>query len=241
MLKKMISFVAVVGMVLALAPAAQAATIDVSDPLVTTLGLSAGKSFHMVFVTSLGISGLASDNIDHYNQFVDNVANNVTVSDSIVAEYNWTWKVIGSTQYVHAIDNTSTSGIGFPIYLVGGGSIPVVDEYGDLWDGDIDNSISRTQSGLLATNFDATAWTGTQDDGLGYPNQQLGFPRSFNNVRYGTATSTDGTWVDKTFIDARGDRALYAFSETILVVPEPASAVLLLIGAPLLALRRRRK
>ena len=237
MLKHTIMFAAVAGLVLALAPAAQAATIDVSDPLVTTLGLSAGKSFHMVFVTSLGISGLASDNIDHYNQFVDNVANNVTVSDSIVAEYNWTWKVIGSTQYVHAIDNTSTSGIGFPIYLVGGGSIPVVDEYGDLWDGDIDNSISRTQSGQLSG---ASVWTGTQCDGYGYPDQQLGNWAYYNNVRYGASAEAGGAWVNQGMVDGRGDRSQYAFSETILVVPDPATLALLGLGGLGMLLGRRR-
>jgi hypothetical protein len=111
---------------LALPPAAQAATIALTDPLVTTLGLSQGDTFRMVFVTSAATNATSTD-IDTYNTFVTNIAKDLAGNTgSIVAQYeDWSWSVIGSTATVNAIDNTLTTWTdaapGHAIFLVGGG------------------------------------------------------------------------------------------------------------------------
>ena len=160
MLKHTIMLAAVAGLVLALAPAAQAGTILVGDLL--NPGLVLGDTFRLVFVTSTKTLATSTD-IGYYNTFVDDVANNVTVANSIVVSYGWTWKAIASTQTKSAINNTSTTGTGFPIYLVGGGNAQVADDYVDLWNGSLDNPVTRNQTGNneLTTGENNRVWTGT--------------------------------------------------------------------------------
>jgi hypothetical protein len=147
MSKHTILVAAVAGFVLAMAPAVSAAEIAWDDPLVTTLGLSPGDTFHLVFDSSTTTQATSPD-IGYYNTFVNGVANG---AGSIVAAYGWTWKAIGSTVGTSAIDNTGTqytlpANRGNPIYRVGD-YVLVANDYADLWDGTLQAGISTNEKG----------------------------------------------------------------------------------------------
>jgi hypothetical protein len=235
---------------LALPPAAQAATIAVSDPLVTTLGLSQGDTFRMVFVTSTATNA-TSTNINTYNTFVTNIAKDLAGNTgSIVAQYvDWSWSVIGSTATVNAIDNTLTTWTdaapGHPIFLVGGGSSKVADSYKDLWDGSILRTISLNEKGVAAGSGSNWRWSGTASNGSSLPSDggqgPLGKVSSSWQTGPGAATSSTNTnWIQREGDLATSSYRLLAMSGAITVVPEPATLSMLALGG-LAILRRRRK
>ena len=244
MLKRMISFAAVAGLVLALAPAgstANAATIDVSDPLVATLGLSKGDIFHIGFATSMYMPDAldGTSDIGGYNTFVDNVANNNGgYSGSVVASYGWTWNAIGSTTTTDAIDNTGTTysgdGDGNPIWRVDGATTfaKIVDDYHELWTTSPNGSarfLKDEAGGGAGWNDFIT--TGTDDDGtvkVGYALDDARPNQGFIN----------GNWIDRS--NETYHRQMYSLSEAVTVVPEPATLALLALGLPFVMRRRRR-
>ena len=123
MFKKMISIVAVAGLVLALATAAQADLVGqlgvldeawfAANP--TNPGTSApwqaGDTYHLAFVTLGTRNGISAD-IGDYNTFVQGAADaaGIGVTESV------TWKAIGSTATVDAKDNAVVSA---PVYNLG--------------------------------------------------------------------------------------------------------------------------
>ena len=237
MFKQTILVAAVAGLVLALGPSAQAGTILDTDPLVTTLGLSEGDIFRMVFVTSTTTQATSTD-IGYYNTFVTLAANS---EGSLVAGKGWDWYAICSTLSVSAKSNTNTSETGYPIYLVGGGANRVADNYTDLWDGGIDRQIRRDEGGhYLQTGY---PWTGTNKNGG---------RRNISGTYYvlgaigGLATRGDATYSNDKWVAAEpllstdGFRPLYALSGPITVVPEPATVALLSLGCIGMLLGRRR-
>ena len=240
MFKHMITFAAVVGFVLALAPAAQAATILDTDPLAMALGLTEGAIFRMVFVTSTTTKA-ESKEIGDYNTFVNNVANNLAGnSGSIVAAYGWTWSVIGSTASMDAIENTgtqwTTAAPGFPIYLVGGYTDRVADTYQDIWDRSIKRSINRHQTGALREGVDMVVFTGTDPYGYRESGSLLGDALPLCGY-VGILGEGWTHYCDRWYYDAS---SLYAMSEPIRVIPEPATMALMGLGGLGMLLGRRR-
>lgn len=137
-------------------------------------GLSPGNQYRLVFVTDGTIQATSTD-INTYNTFVDNEAHTSTILNDAFTNVgidpaSITWKVIGSTASVNAINNTSTNTVdtSVPIYGLDGKLIAFGNS--DLWDGDIcphipaagiichDGGISMSQSGHYLFG---DVWTGT--------------------------------------------------------------------------------
>ena len=226
MLKKVIIFAAVAGLVLALAPAAQAVPKYTTEALTPDV-LDPGDTFHLVFVTSTSrdaTSALIAD----YNAFV--AANGSTY----VGVADIEWYAIGSTANKDAKDNAVVSA---PVYLLDA-TTKVADDAADMWDGSIGTRLDLTELGTYLRDWDVmtgSAFTGTAKPGL-----TLGDSSGY--VRVGYTDASDARWIDSwSGHPTTHVKGFYALSEELTVIPEPASAALLLIGAPLLALRRRRR
>ena len=80
---------------------------------------ASGDTYRFAFFTSATTTAVSAD-ISTYNTFVQNLADATTVYDIGVDE-GVTWKAIGSTTDVNAIDNTSTNWTdaspGSPIFI----------------------------------------------------------------------------------------------------------------------------
>lgn len=231
-----------------LSPSASAATIGQLGVLDSITGLAPGAQYRLVFVTSTAIplGAASSTNIGDYDTIVQNYAN--------AAGYgSVTWKVIGSTAAVDAIDHTgtnpATNGAGVPIYLFDGITLFAANNT-DLWNGSALVSTGLYQGIRFDENGNATtlsrAWTGTL--GLGGTEVQ---PTGTN---FGALGATDGTVTVGATAPANNfnwgnvfqenpatfSAGLYGISEILTVpVPEPGSLTLLGL-AGLCALRRRR-
>jgi len=201
-----------------------------------------GDQYRLAFHTSTDQRTTAvSTDISTYNAWVQGVAEASTVYDLSGA----TWKVIGSTADVAARDNTSTNpevqGAGHAIFLLDGSTV-VANDFDDLWDGTIQNPIGITELGTEWTHwpFTGTAQDGTPAPGPGANYGPLG---STGQVNQGQASGTT-TWITRawTGAGATSELPMYAMSDPLEVVPEPATLALLgLGGLGTLIARRRRK
>ncbi len=188
--------------------------------------LNPGEQYRLAFVTS-SVRDATSTDIADYNTFVTNAANTVPERAALNSE----WFVIGSTSTVSAKVNTGTNvSPGLPIFLLDGSKL--VDDYGDLWDYNIDVPLNRTE---IATALTGRVFSGTQNlgniDGMPLGNSP--------NVTYGRADLADNQWIRRQNQSASNTKHFYALSAPLTVVPEPASLSVLvpLLGG--LALLRR--
>jgi hypothetical protein len=194
--------------------------------------LSPGSPYRLVFVTSTA-QVATSSNINTYNTFVDNTANGVPA----IAAVGVTWTAIGSTNTVDAINNTATTGIGVPIYRLDG--VQVANDYPDLWDGTIANSISVAEDG---TNIPHDVWTGTNINGLAAGPSVLGNA----SVALAGSIFTNNAWI---FASSNpptiyGGLSFYGISDTLIVpfssTPEPNSLLGCITTGGLMLLMRYR-
>jgi len=183
-----------------------------------------GDTYRLVFYTSGKMSSESSD-ISVYNEFVQSFAN-ATDDYDIGADEGVTWKVIGSTADIDAIDNTSTQWTeddpGGPIFLLDGSTI-VANSHEDLWDGSIQHIINLTELGTAPTYF----WpcTGTYWDGT----KSVGHPRSGGALGGGGEIQQGNldvlnTWVWRTNTTGTNtkERPLYAISDPLVITGDPA-------------------
>jgi len=258
MLKKTILFAVVAGLVLALAPAAQGAltgqlgildaTVLAGNNPATGSPWELGDKYHLAFLTSTTHNAI-SDDISVYNAFVQGVADGGASIVKTAGAVNW--KAICSVgvastdptvAIVDARTNTGTgSGVGFPSYRLD--SEMLAEDYADLFNG-LNVRLCVDEAGVEHGN--QSVWTGSNNDCL--VNQQyLPVPGKNGPVgdpdgqaRCGKTVDEGGNFATDNALTS-GSKVFYAFSDPLQIVPEPASAALLLIGAPLLALRRRRR
>jgi hypothetical protein len=194
-----------------------------------------GDTYRFAFLTSTSQFANSTD-IETYNTLVQNLANTATLNLSAA-----TWKVIGSTATVAARDNTSTNptvdGTGESIFLVNGSTV-VANNYADLWDGSIQNVININENGATQS-----AWplTGTMSDGTprnGSSSQRSPFGGGGVGIGQGNGGSTT-EWVYRVNTGRHEAHPMYALSEPLSIIPEPAAVVLLGLGG--IALLRRHR
>jgi len=118
-----------------------------------------------------------STDIADYNAFVNSAAALNPDLDGI------TWTAIGSTATNNAIDNTSTTGTGVPIYLLDGDMF--ASNYTAMWGADITNPLDINEQGInvgLISVWTGSTVSGTEDvDSLGDGIVNYGSTR-FSNI-----------------------------------------------------------
>jgi hypothetical protein len=227
---KTMSILAIAGFVLALAPAAQAAEIELGDSLIPA-GLGLGDTFQLVFVSST-TRDAESDDIADYNTHVQNAANATTDLSG------YTWKAIASTQTDNVQANNNVS-VTEAVYLVNGTKVASA---GAFWAKTHDAAININENG---DGLDSNVWTGSNWEGW-KNNSGLGASGGVNDPKesvYGLSdVNADKTWAGEAGLVVQStELPFYAVSEVLtVIVPEPATMSLLAIGGIALIRRRRR-
>lgn len=229
MFKHTITFAAVVGLVFALAPAAQASHLTGPGGIISPVGLALGEKYHLVFVTSGYSSDATSPSLATYHAAVNTVADGSSLTDMPEV----TWYCIGSTATENAIDLFSDAS---PIYLLDG-TTQVSATYALMWNGSIDNAINISESGPDSGPISVDPWTGTGKEGLAWE-----FPLGSAVIcRRGSTWSSGEQWISSGDRGVTEIRELYGMSEELTVVPEPATMALLGLGALGLVFGRNRR
>ncbi len=140
-------------------------------------GLNPGDRFRVLFITR-DTRDASSKNIGDYNAFVQREA----AKDSNLAAFSDQFRVVGSTQAVHARNNAAATGPDVKIYWVGGAKVAdnVADFYDDTWD----SYAGKDQHG--ASHTPIFIYTGSNNDGTTNEN----FPLGNGNAVVGTMDSS---------------------------------------------------
>ena len=231
-MKKLITLLAVLGMVFAWAPAAQA-QVSLPDP---------GVPYRLVFVTSVKPSGV-TQTMAAMNAWVTGLAEAVTELDAL----GTTWSVIGATLNVDVLTNTGmTLTGGVPIYLVDGTLFAT--NYAKFWSNDI-TSVPKTppgdqdytlyldelgdphgdpvQTGLTTNGSDTNPMTfaGNELDSTGGTIVHGGADSGYNNATYPWYAGNSGdTWFGNW-----GDTRLFAISGVIGGAPPLPTGMLMFV------------
>jgi hypothetical protein len=145
-----------VGMCLAVSSLGLTAFSTVTAPITIPTGLNPGDQYRIALVTNT-IRDVTSSNIADYNAFVTAAANSVTA----IAALGTSWTAIGSTASIDARDNTNTNfttSTGVGIYPLN--DTKLADNNADLWDGDIDVTLSIDENGQ---HLVTVVWAGTSE------------------------------------------------------------------------------
>lgn len=207
-----------------------AAPIAQASPITTPSGLNPGDTYHLAFVTA-GTRDATSSNIADYDSFVTTEAN----LDPSLAALGTTWKAIGSTETVSAVNHIGVTG---PVYNLQGQLVAASSA--DMFDGTLAAPIQFDQHGSLTIRF---VWTGSTLSGTSNPPLALGD----NSAELGESDSTDFRWIAVTNLQTFNGihESMYGISGPLLAsaaapdpaaVPEPGTISLML--GPLLLLRR---
>jgi len=197
-------------------------------------GLNPGDQYRLAFVTS-GSRDAISDDIDDYNAFVQSAADEAME----VGDWGYDWKAIGSTANVDARDNTGTNlanGDGLPVYRLDG--VLLFSDYRNLWRAaDLPTEVSLNFSELGTTlppndpDGFLLVWTGSTEDGAAAvgPSGNYALGAGFDSI-FGYANINNVDMIRAAgpgTLPPDGRLPLYAISEVITAVPEPASTLML--------------
>lgn len=160
-----------------------------------------GETYHLVFTTSTQRNARATD-ITVYDDFIQQAADAAGIGlGSSIGDISW--KVLGSTPTVDAINHVGVMG---PVYRLDDQRI--ANDEADLFDGQIQVDMDLTE--LLTTAPSGTVYTGSNDDGTASSpigssvSTRLGQPR----------TLTD--WLRSAFlVGSQSSRPFYAISEPL--------------------------
>lgn len=206
-----------------------AAPLSTAAPVTVPPDLQPGHRFRLVFVTST-MRDATSAAIANYNAFVSGAAASVPE----LAALGTDWTAIASTPSVDARNNTDTNpntSTGFPVYNLGGSRL--ANDYADLWDNSLLAPVDYNEFGVVV-EADRLVWTGSSSDGVG-AGLELG---TGPVASAGLSSSTNFTWMSEDATAIGGQHRLYAISGVLTIVPEPATAVLLVFAAATVAARR---
>ena len=201
-----------------------------------------GETFRWVFVTSrvtdLGDWRNYRDDIDYYNDFVDPTgaiaSTAITGVESKATIGDIAWTAIASVPDVDArvnIGSTDSS-----IFTVLGDQ--VANSTADLFDGSILVPINVTETG---SSYSGEVWTGSNADGTGQENRQLGSSLAYPITGHSTAVDSD--WLNYYIACPYLEQLpVYAISEELTAaVPVPGAMLLGSIGLGIAGYRLRRK
>ena len=225
-MKKLITLLAVVGLVLALASAAQAAIVPPGD------GYTGPYRLLLISSTARMATNTA---IATYNGWV--TADAAANPDQAVLGATWT--VVGSINdgvggagNIDARDNTSTQSNGVPGYLATNdvpiytsNGLRIADDNAELWGGTLQNFIwNHDGTSTVPPGNPNQIWTGTRADGTASitGSGSLGYSIG-GNIRAGLPAKGDPVnltkWVDGTERPDVDWRGIYAMSSVIPAIP----------------------
>ena len=229
-MKKLITLFAIAGMVLALAPAAQAADIPLDNPLVPG-GLIVGNTFQLVFVSSTTRDATSNDPAD-YDTHVQTAANAASTG---VGDYTWQAMVSLNVPLYHFGNEVS---VAEAFYLVNGTKVASA---GAFLSQTHDAAINIDESG---NTYNGNVWTGTDWEGWrnnGGLGTLGGNPTGVNSAYGKSDVYLNATWAVDALVAQTTELPLYAVSEVLtVIVPEPATMSLLAFGGIALLRRKRR-
>lgn len=179
--------------------------------------LEPGDQYQLVFVTG-AVRDATSGDISDYNDFVQAAADAAGIGTTV----DLGWRAIGSTRDDNARNNAPVSA---PVYRLD--SVLVATGFDDLWDGTILVPINVTETGhTVGDEEDQFVWTGSGYDG----NVSGSFPLGNGGAQTDRVDTTDFGWIQSSAQSYTNEYRVYALSEPITAVPEPASVVLMSLG-----------
>ena len=240
--KTTMSLAAAMGTLALAATSANAATIDISDPLVPA-GVGVGDTFRLFFVSSTTLAdGNYSNDISAYDALVQGAANATTNLGG------FSWFAVGESV------NDGNLGTGNGAFAAGSTDVGIffvnnaklADNIAGL--GSVAPNVTETggtYNGIVATGQnDVGYYTGTVNTnyrlGPTAPSTQTGAGHSDGTTNWFVGGEYLGTPAGN--IDDGAQAHFYAISEDLTVsgVPEPSSAALLGLGGLALIFRRRK-
>ena len=215
-------------------------TFAVSDAAVIRQppDLGAGDRYRLVFLTSTKRDALSSD-IAEYDAFVQATAD----AAPEVSTWGLEWKAIGSTAEVDARDHVHAHpGIDewAAVYRIDG--MRFADNYDDFWSGlsniDPRKALRVNEFGWFEGVGTSEVWTGTFTWGVLSPDGDNGLGST--QPIFGRPGRIGASWYHESTEKARFEFPMYAISEVLVAVPEPASRSVVLFGLLSLAILGRR-
>ena len=207
---KTISSLAIAGLVLALAPATQAADIELGNSLVPG-SLGVGDKFQLVFVSSTTRDATSNDIAD-YDTHVQTAANGATLDLS-----GYTWKaIVGlNVPLYHFRDNVS---VNEAVYLVDNTKVA---DAGDFYEQDLDAAMNIDENGgtYIGSVWTGMSWEGFRTNGgLGTDGGFIPGGESEKFSDAGLSDETGPTWAQGTIAVQTTSLPFYAMSEVLTVV-----------------------